>query len=154
MLDWTGFFLRHLVGRRPAIALPAGHVLAPADVRAGIDGQNGADSLTWLGHASFLIRLDGRTLLTDPFLSDHASPLAPLGPRRFAPPALRPEQLPRIDVILLSHGHYDHLDLATIDALPGKARIRVMNSAAHTAQDLEFALESFREVGRSLGIVS
>jgi N-acyl-phosphatidylethanolamine-hydrolysing phospholipase D len=124
--DWTGFFLRRLGRRPPEVVVPEGHVLAAADVHAGIDGQNGADSVTWLGHASFLIRLDGRTILTDPFLTDHASPLPPLGPRRFAPPALRPGQLPRIDAILLSHNHYDHLDLATIEALSGKAQIQVV----------------------------
>jgi L-ascorbate metabolism protein UlaG (beta-lactamase superfamily) len=106
--------------------VPDGHVLPAAAVHAGLDGQNGADSLTWLGHASFLIRLDGRTVLTDPFLSDHASPVPPFGPARFAPPALRPDELPPVDVILLSHNHYDHLDLPTIEALPGKARIEVV----------------------------
>ena len=78
--------------------MPDGHVLPEAEVHAGLNGQNGADSLTWLGHASFLIRLDGRTVLTDPFLSDHASPVPPFGPKRFAPPALRPDELPPIDV--------------------------------------------------------
>ncbi len=124
--DWAGFFLRRLGGGAPEVTLPDGHVLAAADVHAGLNGQNGADSLTWLGHASFLIRLDGRTVLTDPYLTDYASPVAPFGPKRFAPPALRPEELPPIDVILLSHNHYDHLDLATIAALPGKARVQVV----------------------------
>jgi L-ascorbate metabolism protein UlaG (beta-lactamase superfamily) len=124
--DWASFFFRRLGRPAPEVVIPDGHVLAPADVRAGLGAQHGADSLTWLGHASFLIRLDGRMILTDPFLSDHASPLAPLGPTRFAPPALRSGELPPIDVILLSHNHYDHLDLATIEALPGKERIQVV----------------------------
>jgi N-acyl-phosphatidylethanolamine-hydrolysing phospholipase D len=124
--DWTSFLFRRLGRGSPDVVLPNGHVLPTAEVHAGIDGQNGADSLTWLGHASFLIRLDGCTVLTDPFLTDYASPLAPLGPRRFAPPALRPDQLPRVDVLLLSHNHYDHLDLATIEALPGKTQIQVV----------------------------
>jgi N-acyl-phosphatidylethanolamine-hydrolysing phospholipase D len=124
--DWASFFVRRLGQRQPQIALPAGHVLPDDEVQAGVHGHNGADSLTWLGHASFLIRLDGRTVLTDPYLTDYASPLAPLGPKRFAPPALRPDQLPPIDLILLSHNHYDHLDLATIEALPGKERIQVV----------------------------
>jgi L-ascorbate metabolism protein UlaG (beta-lactamase superfamily) len=124
--DWASFFYRRLGRASPDVAVPDGHVL-PADlVRAGFDGQGGGDSLTWLGHASFLIRLDGRIVLTDPYLTDYASPLAPLGPKRFSPPALRPDQLPPIDLILLSHNHYDHLDLATIEALPGKERIQVV----------------------------
>jgi len=124
--DWTSFFVRRLVRPAPEVIVPDDHVLAAAEVHAGMDGQNGADSLTWLGHASFLIRLDGRTILTDPFLTDHASPVAPFGPTRFAPAALRPDQLPPIDIILLSHNHYDHLDLATIEALAGKERIQVV----------------------------
>jgi L-ascorbate metabolism protein UlaG (beta-lactamase superfamily) len=124
--DWASFFWRRLGQPAPEVVLPEGHVLASVEVESGIDAQQGGDSLTWLGHASFLIRLDGRMVLTDPFLSDHASPFAPLGPKRFAPPALRPEQLPAIDLILLSHNHYDHLDLPTIEALPGKDGIQVV----------------------------
>ena len=124
--DWASFFFRRLGRPAPEVVIPDGHVLPLAEVLAGMSAQHGADSLTWLGHASFLIRLDGRTILTDPFLTDHASPVAPLGPTRFAPPALRPGELPPIDVILLSHNHYDHLDLATIGALPGKERIQVV----------------------------
>jgi N-acyl-phosphatidylethanolamine-hydrolysing phospholipase D len=124
--DWAGFFFRRFAQRPSEVVLPDGHVLAEGEVRAGLNGQNGADSVTWLGHASFLIRLDGCTILTDPFLTDYASPLAPLGPKRFAPPALRPEQLPPIDIVLLSHNHYDHLDLPTIEALADKQRIQAI----------------------------
>ena len=60
--------------------MPDGHVLPPDAVIDGLQRHAGSDSVTWLGHASFLIRLDGRTILTDPFLSDHASPLPPFGP--------------------------------------------------------------------------
>ena len=80
--------------------------------------QTEGDRLTWLGHASFLLRLDGKTIVTDPFLSDYASPIPPLGPKRFAPPALRAPELPPIDLLLLTHNHYDHLDLPTLDSLP------------------------------------
>jgi L-ascorbate metabolism protein UlaG (beta-lactamase superfamily) len=123
--DWTSFFMRRF-GPAEAPAVPDGHVLPPDEVMAGLQRQNGPDSLTWLGHASFLIRLDGRTILTDPFLSDHASPVPPLGPERFAPPGLTPAQLPPIDILLLSHNHYDHLDLPTIEALPAKEHIQVL----------------------------
>jgi N-acyl-phosphatidylethanolamine-hydrolysing phospholipase D len=123
--DWSSFFLRRF-GRREPPVVPDGHVLPPDEIAAGLRRQHGADSLTWLGHASFLIRLDGRTILTDPFLSTHASPLPPFGPERFAPPGLTPTQLPPIDILLLSHNHYDHLDLPTIGALPAKERIQVL----------------------------
>lgn len=124
--DWLGFFYRGMT-RESSVPLPDGHVLPEPAVLAGLAAhRNPHPSLTWLGHAAFLIRLGGRTILTDPFLSDHASPVAPLGPRRFAPPALAPEKLPPIDVLLLSHNHYDHLDLPTVEALPGKARIEVV----------------------------
>jgi L-ascorbate metabolism protein UlaG (beta-lactamase superfamily) len=123
--DWSSFFLRRFA-RRERPAVPAGHVLPQDEVAAGLQRHRGADSLTWLGHASFLIRLDGRTILTDPFLSEHASPLPPFGPERFAPPGLTPGQLPPIDILLLSHNHYDHLDLPTIEALPAKERIQVV----------------------------
>jgi L-ascorbate metabolism protein UlaG (beta-lactamase superfamily) len=123
--DWTGFLLRRL-GRASEAVVPDGHVLPPDVVLAGLQRHAGSDSVTWLGHASFLIRLDGRTILTDPFLSAHASPLPPFGPERFAPPGLIPARLPPIDILLLSHNHYDHLDLPTIEALPARQRIQVL----------------------------
>jgi N-acyl-phosphatidylethanolamine-hydrolysing phospholipase D len=123
--DWTTFFLRRFGSAETAV-VPDGHVLPPDAVLAGLQRHAGTDSVTWLGHASFLIRLDGRTILTDPFLSDHASPLPPFGPERFAPPGLTPARLPRIDILLLSHNHYDHLDLPTIEALPAKERTQAI----------------------------
>ena len=123
--DWTGFFLRQF-SHTDAAVMPQGHVLPSDAAVAGLQRHAGTDSVTWLGHASFLIRLDGRTILTDPFLSEHASPLPPFGPERFAPPGLTAARLPPIDVLLLSHNHYDHLDLPTIEALPGKERIQAV----------------------------
>jgi L-ascorbate metabolism protein UlaG (beta-lactamase superfamily) len=123
--DWTSFFMRRFE-RSELPAVPDGHVLAADDALVGLHRHRGTDSLTWLGHASFLIRLDGRTILTDPFLSDHASPVPPFGPERFAPPGLTPAQLPPIDILLLSHNHYDHLDMPSIEALPARERIRVI----------------------------
>ncbi|MEM7022114.1 MAG: MBL fold metallo-hydrolase [Pseudomonadota bacterium] len=124
--DWAGFFYRRLGKSDPEIIIPEGHVVAPDEAQAALEQERGADSLTWLGHASFLLRLDGRTVLTDPFLTDYASPVAPFGPKRFTPPGLRPDQLPPIDLIVLSHNHYDHLDLETIEALPRRERIHVV----------------------------
>lgn len=72
------------------------------------------DSVWWLGHACLLLRNAGRYTLIDPALSSRASPLSFYGPRRKTPPALAVEDLPSLDVVLISHNHYDHLDRRTI----------------------------------------
>jgi hypothetical protein len=124
--DWRAFLYRRLLARLPTPVIPEGHVLPEDAVLAGIATAAGADSITWLGHACFLIRLCGRTLLTDPYLTDRASPLPWFGPRRFAGPGLTPERLPPIDVLLLSHNHYDHLDLRTLGRLAGTNQTTVV----------------------------
>jgi len=106
--------------------LPTDHVLPLETVEAGLAAHAGTEAVTWLGHAAFLLRLAGKTVLIDPFLSEYASPLQGVGPRRFAPPGLPVERLPRIDVLIVSHNHYDHLDARTIEALPHKRRIQVV----------------------------
>jgi L-ascorbate metabolism protein UlaG (beta-lactamase superfamily) len=75
------------------------------------------DTLTWIGHASFLLQQGGLNILIDPHLTDRASPVGFAGPRRVVPPALDFKDLPRIDVVLLSHNHYDHMDAATLERL-------------------------------------
>jgi len=78
-------------------------------------GKGEPARLTWLGHSSFLVQLDGVSLLLDPVLEDRMGPLGIIG--RNVPPPLRPGQLPRIDAVLVSHDHYDHLDLPTLRAV-------------------------------------
>ncbi|MBS3805393.1 MAG: MBL fold metallo-hydrolase, partial [Oleiphilaceae bacterium] len=73
--------------------------------------------LTWLGHASFLFQYQGVNLLTDPVLSERASPLPFVGPRRYTAAALEVAELPAIHRVLISHNHYDHLDETTIRKL-------------------------------------
>jgi N-acyl-phosphatidylethanolamine-hydrolysing phospholipase D len=70
--------------------------------------------LTWIGHATFLIQVAGATILTDPIWSGRASPVQWAGPKRFAHAGLRFDHLPKIDVVLISHTHYDHLDRNTV----------------------------------------
>ncbi len=70
-----------------------------------------------------LLRIGGTTVLTDPWFTDYASPIRPIGPRRYVPPGIAIEALPPIDVVVVSHGHYDHLDLPTIESLPNRERI-------------------------------
>lgn len=83
------------------------------------DGQALRDSrdhfgITWIGHSTLLVQIEGVNILTDPIWSERASPFTFIGPMRLAPPGLNFSDLPPIDVVLLSHDHYDHLDKATI----------------------------------------
>ncbi|PKR89582.1 MBL fold metallo-hydrolase [Pleomorphomonas diazotrophica] len=71
-------------------------------------------SATFIGHSTVLLRIGGLTLLTDPVFSERASPFSFLGPRRFVPPGIALDELPPVDVVLISHGHYDHLDRASV----------------------------------------
>jgi L-ascorbate metabolism protein UlaG (beta-lactamase superfamily) len=73
--------------------------------------------ITWFGHSSSLIEIDGVTILIDPIWDERAAPTQWAGPRRFFPPPLALEALPPIDVILISHDHYDHLGAGTVERL-------------------------------------
>lgn len=73
--------------------------------------------VTWLGHSTLLIDIDGARVLTDPVWSERASPVGFAGPKRFHAPPLPLEELPPLDAVLISHDHYDHLDQATIKTL-------------------------------------
>jgi L-ascorbate metabolism protein UlaG (beta-lactamase superfamily) len=73
--------------------------------------------LTWFGHAAMLIELDGHRFLTDPVWSDRVSPLTWVGPKRYYPPLIPLESLGKLDAVLISHDHYDHLDHRTIIAM-------------------------------------
>jgi N-acyl-phosphatidylethanolamine-hydrolysing phospholipase D len=86
----------------------------------------GAPTLTWVGHATLLIQLDGMNVLTDPHWSERASPVSWGGPKRVMPPGLAFEDLPPIHVVLISHDHYDHLDVATVRRLAETHRPRFL----------------------------
>ena len=74
-------------------------------------------SVTWIGHATVLLQVDGINVVTDPNWATRASPLSWAGPRRLAPPGVAFDDLPRIDVVVISHDHYDHLNLPTVKRL-------------------------------------
>lgn len=76
--------------------------------------------ITWLGHGTSLIELDGTRVLTDPVWSERPSPVSWAGPTRWYPPPISLAQLPALDAVLISHDHYDHLDMETIKALNQK----------------------------------
>src|SRR5207247_827776 len=73
--------------------------------------------ITWVGHSTFLLQVAGKNILTDPVWSNHASPLSFMGPKRYARPGIAMSDLPKIDLVLVSHTHYDHLDRPTIQKL-------------------------------------
>ena len=74
-------------------------------------------TVTWIGHATILFQIGGLNILTDPMWSDRASPVQWAGPKRYTPPALKLEDLPPIDIVVISHDHFDHLDKTTIKRL-------------------------------------
>jgi len=76
-----------------------------------------AATVTWVGHSTLLIQLDGVNILTDPQWSDRASPVTFAGPKRLMLPGMAFEDLPPIDLVIISHDHYDHLDLETVRQL-------------------------------------
>jgi L-ascorbate metabolism protein UlaG (beta-lactamase superfamily) len=80
--------------------------------------------VTWMGHSSMLIEIDGVRVLTDPVWDERASPMRWAGPKRFFAPPVRLEELPPVDVVLVSHDHYDHLGEATVRALAGLESMR------------------------------
>ena len=113
MFGRTVSLLRRTFQREPARgALPLSVPNDGAALRA-----NGTEpTVTWIGHATLLVQLDGVNILTDPIWSDHAGPLG-FGPRRLVPPGVRLEDLPPIHAVVISHDHYDHLDVHTVQQL-------------------------------------
>jgi L-ascorbate metabolism protein UlaG (beta-lactamase superfamily) len=89
--------------------------------------------VTMIGHASMLLQVAGLNILTDPVWSDRASPLRLAGPKRVVPPGIRFEDLPTIDLVLVSHNHYDHLDIATLKRLQEKHRPQIVTPLGNDA---------------------
>ncbi len=120
------FSLKWLFGKMQApLALPAKHVVSKAETIAAYQSAQAEDTMTWLGHACFIIKLNGVTILTDPFLAERAG-IWKFGPKRYISSALSVNELPPVDIILLSHNHYDHLCMPTIKALPNKDKVQVI----------------------------
>jgi N-acyl-phosphatidylethanolamine-hydrolysing phospholipase D len=115
VLRWRWNAARQGLPRRPTEPIPT----QPADL-AFLHANHGVaqqPAVTWIGHATVLAQLGGLNLLTDPIFSERASPFSFVGPKREQPPGVALAGLPHIDAVLVSHNHYDHLDLSSCRAL-------------------------------------
>jgi N-acyl-phosphatidylethanolamine-hydrolysing phospholipase D len=121
----TFFYVRRAWGSLFVPSVPDGHELTELESLQLLNSIS-SDRVTWLGHASFLITTSGVTILTDPFLSKHASPVSWAGPKRIVDLPIPINKLPPIDILIISHNHYDHLDDKTIRELKNKNEILVI----------------------------
>ena len=80
-------------------------------------GKTQQPAITWIGHSTMLVQMGGLNILLDPIFSERASPVQFAGPERQQPPGVALQHLPHIDLVLISHNHYDHLDTASVKAL-------------------------------------
>jgi L-ascorbate metabolism protein UlaG (beta-lactamase superfamily) len=85
-------------------------------------------AVTWIGHSTVLVQAGGLNILTDPIWSERASPFSFVGPKRVRQPGIRFEDLPKIDLIVISHNHYDHMDLPTLKRLWERDRPLIVTS--------------------------
>jgi N-acyl-phosphatidylethanolamine-hydrolysing phospholipase D len=117
VLRWQVDRFRNRLPPKPTLPIPQeppdlGFLLANA-----LAGEQMIPAATWIGHASTLIQAGGLNVLTDPVFSQRVSPVSFAGPKRAQPPGISIEQLPHIDVVVVSHNHYDHLDRPSIKRL-------------------------------------
>ena len=101
------------------LTVPKNHVVDKSIVLTNLERFKNDDYIAWIGHATYLIKLGNTTIITDPVFSKNAGPLI-FGPNRFTEPALKLDEIPKTDIFLLTHNHYDHQDMSTIRKFPYK----------------------------------
>jgi len=101
------------------INIPSDHVVDKEEVLKNLEKYKNDDYVAWIGHATFLIKLGNTTIITDPLFSKNAGPLI-FGPKRYVDPAINLKEIPEVNLFLLTHNHYDHLDYRTIKKFPYK----------------------------------
>ena len=98
---------------------PDSNIVKKEKVLSDLKNFHKEDYVAWIGHATFLIKLGETIIITDPVFSKNAGPLF-FGPKRFTEPGLKLNEIPRTDIFLLTHNHYDHQDMKTIMRFPYK----------------------------------
>jgi len=101
------------------INFPNNHVIPRNEVLKSFQENKDEDYIAWIGHATFLIKLGNTTIITDPLFSENTGPLI-FGPKRYVDPAVKLAEIPKTDLLLLTHNHYDHLDASAIRNFPHK----------------------------------
>ena len=101
------------------LSYPSEHVVSQEKVLSDLNNLKDNNYIAWIGHATFLIKLGDTTIITDPLFSKNAGPLV-FGPKRYIDPAIPLNKIPKINLFLLTHNHYDHLDYRTIKKFPHK----------------------------------
>ena len=94
-------------------------LLMKKEVLENLEKYKNDNYVAWIGHATFLIKLGNTTIITDPLFSKNAGPLI-FGPKRYVDPAINLKKIPEVNLFLLTHNHYDHLDYRTIKKFPYK----------------------------------
>ncbi|WP_326525495.1 MBL fold metallo-hydrolase [Sphingomonas sp.] len=126
----AGFLWKQATGDDDRPEWPASVPVRPSKPAPRVEGDQMV--VTWIGHATVLVQTHGLNILTDPVWSDTAGPFG-IGPRRVTAPGVAFDDLPKIDVVLVSHNHYDHLDLATLKRLWDRDRPRIVTSLGNGA---------------------
>ena len=98
---------------------PSNHVVPREKVLKDLEVNKNEDYIAWIGHATFIIKLGNTTIITDPVFSKNTGPLI-FGPKRYVDSAINLNEIPPIDLFLLTHNHYDHQDMSTIRNFPYK----------------------------------
>ena len=101
------------------IDFPKDHIVPRDKVLKDLHQNKDSDYIVWIGHATFLIKLGNTTIITDPLFSKNTGPLT-FGPKRYVDPAIKLDEVPKTDLLLLTHNHYDHLDASAIRNFPHK----------------------------------
>jgi N-acyl-phosphatidylethanolamine-hydrolysing phospholipase D len=107
-------------------AIPTGHVIPENEATNQFNSLSGKNTITWIGHQTAVIRLDGQVILIDPWFTKFAAPMAPLGPYRKMDPGISLKNLPQPNLVVVSHNHYDHMDIPTLEMLPNPEKITVI----------------------------